>query len=245
MRSNNPALRKAFAQDYSQVSGQGMTVEGVMNKALISMIPLLLAASWAWGRSMAMQTPPMGLIIGASIVGFILAMVTVFKMAWSPITTPIYAGVEGLVLGSLSAYFEMAYPGVVFQAITLTFGLFAVALIAYRTGLIRVTNKFRMGLIMATGGIFVVYLVSMVMGFFGTGIPMIHESGPIGIGFSLVVLGIATLNLLLDFDLIERGTQAGFPKYMEWYAAFGLLVTLIWIYIEALKLMAKLRGSRR
>ncbi len=245
MRSNNPVLNKVFDKGYSQVAGQGMTVEGVMNKALLAMVPLLLAAAWGWGRSMALGVPPMGMLIGASIVGLILALVTTFKVTWSPITTPIYAGVEGLVLGILSAYFEMMYPGVVFQAIVLTFGLFSVALIAYRTGAIRVTDKLRAGIVMATGGIFVVYLISMLLGFFGMSVPMIHQGGPVGIIFSLVVLGIATMNLLLDFDMIERGVQQGFPKFMEWYAAFGLLVTLVWIYIEALKLMAKLRGSRR
>jgi len=145
-------------------------------------------------------------------------------------------------LGGISVYFEKTYPGIVKQAISLTFGTLFSLLLAYKSRLIRATENFKLGVVAATGGIAVLYLISMVMGFFGARMPFIHESGPFGIGFSVFVVVIAALNLVLDFDFIENGAEAGAPKYMEWYGAFGLMVTLIWLYLEILRLLAKLRS---
>ena len=160
-------------------------------------------------------------------------------------TTPLYAAFEGLLLGGLSLVFEARYPGIVINAVGLTLGTLAVLLLAYSSGLIRPSENFKLGVVAATGAVALLYFVSMVMGFFGKTIPFIHDSGPIGIGFSLFVVGLAALNLVLDFDFIERGAAMGAPKYMEWFGAFGLLVTLVWLYVEILRLLAKLQDRRR
>jgi uncharacterized YccA/Bax inhibitor family protein len=179
------------------------------------------------------------------IGGLIVALVTVFKKEWAPVTTPLYAAFEGVLLGAISLVFNQRYPGIVFNAVALTFGVLAALLLAYRSGVVRPTENMKLGIAAATGGIALVYLVSMGLGFFGKTMPYIHDSGPIGIGFSVVVVGIAALNLVLDFDFIERGAEVGAPKYMEWYGAFGLLVTLVWLYLEILRLLAKLQGKGR
>jgi uncharacterized YccA/Bax inhibitor family protein len=181
-------------------------------------------------------------MLGGLIGGFICAMVTVFKKEWSPVTAPVYALLEGLVLGGVSAMFELRYPGIGIQAVSLTFGTLLVLLLAYRSGLIQVTQKFRLGVVAATGGIAVFYLLEMVLGFFGIQFTSINGSGLIGIGFSLIVVAVAALNLVLDFDFIEQGVQSGAPKYMEWYGAFGIMVTLVWLYLEMLRLLSKLRS---
>jgi uncharacterized YccA/Bax inhibitor family protein len=179
---------------------------------------------------------------GGLIGGFVIALVTIFKKEWSPITAPVYALLEGLVLGGISAIFERSYPGVAIQAVGLTFGTLFVLLLAYKSGIVRATQGFKIGVIAATGGIAVFYLVEMVLNFFfHFQVPAINGSGPWGIVFSLFVVIIAALNLVLDFDLIESGVRMGAPKYMEWYGAFGLMVTLIWLYLEILRLLAKAR----
>ena len=185
-----------------------------------------------------------GLMIFGAIGGFIVAIVTIFKKNWAPITVPIYAILEGLFLGGISQIFEKQFPGIVTQAIILTLGILGALLIAYKTKLIKPTENFKLGVSAATGGIFLVYLINFIMGFFGSSIPMIHESGLMGIGFSIFVVIIAALNLVLDFDFIEQGVELGAPKYMEWYGAFGLMVTLIWLYLEILRLLAKLQSNR-
>jgi uncharacterized YccA/Bax inhibitor family protein len=204
----------------------------------------MATAAWTWrmflqSRDMADVAP---LMIVGLIGGLIFSMVTIFKKEWSPITAPIYALLEGLVLGGLSAVFDLRYPGIGIQAVSLTFGTLFVLLIAYSSGLIKVTQKFRLGIVAATGGIFVFYMLEMVLGFFGIQFNSINGSGLIGIGFSLIVVAIAALNLVLDFDFIEQGVQVGAPKYMEWYGAFGIMVTLVWLYIEILRLLSKLRS---
>jgi uncharacterized YccA/Bax inhibitor family protein len=171
-----------------------------------------------------------------------VAMVTVFKKEWSPVTAPLYALLEGLFLGGVSAMLDLRYPGIAVQAIGLTFGTLLVLLMAYSSGLIKVNDKMRLGIVAATGGIAIFYLVQMVMGFFGIHLIAINGSGPIGIGFSLFVCAIAAMNLVLDFDFIERGVNYGAPKYMEWYGAFGIMVTLVWLYLEILRLLSKLRS---
>jgi uncharacterized YccA/Bax inhibitor family protein len=176
--------------------------------------------------------------------GFALAMVTAFKREWAGVTTPLYATVEGLALGGISAVFEARYPGIVSQAVFLTFGTCGALLVAYRSGVIRATENFKLGVFAATGGIVLLYLLSFVLGLFGMQVPLVHSSGPLGIAFSLVVVAVAALNLVLDFDFIEQGAARGVPKYMEWYGAFGLLVTLVWLYLEMLRLLARLQERR-
>jgi len=224
-----------------EASQNVMTIPGTINKTAILLILALLTASFVWGRFFAGETNVMPFVLVGGIGGFILALVTVFKLNWCPITAPLYALLEGLFLGGISAMFEMQFPGIVIQAVGLTLGVTAAMLMMYRTGIIKPTAKFKAGIFAATGGIFLFYLISMVLGFFGVGVPLIHSSGPLGIGFSLVVVVIASMNLILDFDIIEQGSKRGAPKFMEWYGAFALMVTLVWLYIEILRLLSKLR----
>lgn len=221
-----------------------MTVNGTVHKTAILLGLLVITALFSWDKAYAATNPAelYPWLIGSLIAGLVVALITVFKKTAAPYTAPLYAVVEGVAMGILSAFFEMQFPGIVFQAVLLTFGVFFALLFAYRTGIIKATEKFKLGVTAATGGIFLVYLASMALGFFGVSIPLIHESGWVGIGFSLFVVVIAALNLVLDFDFIENGAERGAPKYMEWYAAFGLLVTLIWLYIELLRLLSKLRS---
>lgn len=221
-----------------------MTLGGTVNKTALLLLGLMATAFLSWNRAMNTQDPAtlMPLILVGALGGLVVALVTVFKKEWAPVTAPIYAVLEGLFLGILSAFFEAMYPGIVLQAVLLTFGTLASLLMAYKSGLIRATENFKLGVTAATGGIALIYLIGFVMSLFGSGIPYIHESGTVGIIFSLVVVVIAALNLVLDFDFIERGVEQGAPRYMEWYAAFGLLVTLIWLYLEILRLLSKLRS---
>ncbi len=236
-RSGNPALG---SQTFNVSSGTSstMTLEGSVNKTGIGLFLLMLSAYFTWNNTMP------GVMVFGAIGGFIVALVTIFKKHWSPITVPIYAILEGLFLGGISQIFEKQFPGIVTQAIILTLGILGALLIAYKSKLIKPTENFKLGISAATGGIFLVYLINFIMGFFGSSIPMIHESGLMGIGFSIFVVIIASLNLVLDFDFIEQGAEQGAPKYMEWYGAFGLMVTLIWLYLEILRLLAKLQSNR-
>jgi len=228
------------------VSGEAMTLTGTVNKTGILLICVVATAAWSWNRffhAPASDTvlPLVGI---GGIGGFILALVTIFKKEWSPITSPIYALLEGLALGGISALFELRYPGIAMQAVGLTFGTLFVLLLAYHSGLIPVTEKLKLGVVAATGGIAVFYLVEFVLGFVGVHFAAINGSGLLGIGFSVVVVIVAALNLVLDFDFIESGVSAGAPKYMEWYGAFGLIVTLVWLYLEILRLLAKLNSRK-
>ena len=242
-RSGNPALRDDTFRAAGRAFGQeAMTLQGTVNKTGICLLVLLAAAAFVWNMEPA--TASVFILLGL-VGGLVTALVTVFKKTAAPYTVPLYAAFEGLLLGGISAMYEQRYEGIVINAVALTFGTLAALLLAYRSGLVRATENFKLGIFAATGGICLVYLVSMVMGFFGRTIPYIHESGTIGIGFSLVVVVIAALNLVLDFDFIERGAEMGAPRYMEWVGAFGLLVTLIWLYLEMLRLLAKLQDRRR
>ncbi|SVB12169.1 uncharacterized protein METZ01_LOCUS165023 [marine metagenome] len=244
LRSGNPALSANTFTEIPRVVGQEvMTIGGTVNKTAMALAILFITATYVWGQGTA-GTLPMGLVWGGFIGGFIVAMVTVFKHAWAPYTTPLYAAFEGAALGGISFIFEQQYPGIVSQAIFLTFGTLGALLVAYRSGIIKATENFKLGVAAATGGIFLVYLLSFIVGFFGVEVPLIHSSGTFGILFSLFVVVIAALNLVLDFDFIEEGAERGAPKYMEWYGAFGLLVTLIWLYLEILRLLAKLQSRR-
>jgi uncharacterized YccA/Bax inhibitor family protein len=246
MRSGNPALTADTFEQFRAIPGvEQMTIGGTVNKTALSLAILMITATYTWNGA-ATGNPTIGpLVIGSMVGGFIVAIVTVFKQTWAPYTTPLYAALEGIVLGAISAIFELRYPGIVSQAVFLTFGTLAALLLAYRSGLIKATENFKLGIVAATGGIALLYLLSFVLGFFGVSIPLIHSSGPWGILFSGFVVVIAALNLVLDFDFIERGVERGAPKYMEWYGAFGLLVTLIWLYLEILRLLAKLQDRRR
>lgn len=251
MRSGNPTLKESTFLDLASGSvvsrdGEAMTLNGTVNKTGFLLLLTVLTAAFAWTQALGPDgapAPGFGIYVwGGAIGGFVIAMVTVFKKAWSPVTAPLYALVEGFFLGAISAVFEMRFPGIVMQAVMLTFGTLFALLFAYRSGLIRATENFKLGVVAATGGIALVYLASIALSFFGIRIPMIHESGLVGIGFSLFVVVVAALNLVLDFDLIETGVEQGAPKYMEWYGAFGLMVTLIWLYVEFLRLLSKLQS---
>jgi uncharacterized YccA/Bax inhibitor family protein len=222
--------------------GETMTLSGAVNRTILLLVLLVFSASWTW-RIFYAQGPQAitGWIWAGVLGGLGVAVLTVFKPAWSPALAPAYAVVEGLAIGGISAFFEARFPGIVIQAVILTFGTLFALLLAYRSGLIRATENFKLGVISATGAIFFVYMIAFFgRALFGWRMPFIHESSPIGIAFSVFVVIIAALNLVLDFDFIEKGDGKA-PKYMEWYAAFGLLVTLVWLYLEILRLLAKTR----
>lgn len=245
IKSGNPALGAETFNKVQRTPGITMTIQGAVNKSMMLLILLVCGAGYAWHEAASSEEAfrqMAGYLIPLLIAGLVIALVTVFFKKFSPYTAPFYAVIEGVLLGIISLMAEMRFPGIVMQAVGLTMGVFFSLLIAYKSRMIKATENFKLGVAAATGGIFVIYLVSFVLGFFGMNIPYIHESGLIGIGFSLFVVVIAALNLVLDFDFIEQGAASGAPKYMEWYSAFGLLVTLIWLYIEILNLLMKLRG---
>jgi uncharacterized YccA/Bax inhibitor family protein len=255
MRSGNPALKESTFLDLGTGAvvsrdGGAMTLNGTVNKTGILLLLAVLTAAFAWNQSITVDAaglktvaPGMiGYVLGGAIGGLVLALITVFKKTWAPVTAPLYALVEGFFLGAISAMYEIRFDGIVFQAVLLTFGTLFALLMAYRSGLIKATENFKLGVVAATGGIALVYLATIVLGFFNINIPLIHESGIVGIGFSLFVIVIAALNLVLDFDFIESGVEQGAPKYMEWYGAFGLIVTLVWLYLEFLRLLSKLNS---
>ena len=255
----NPALNeKTFAPerlrtiDPTRMEGgvidegwrERMTLDGVVVRSL-TLFPILLVTGYFGWQAVdkgdgAVAFP--GWLLIAVLGGLGVAILTIFKPHLSRFTAPLYAAIEGLVLGAISAVYESAYDGIVLQAVMLTAGVFLLMLTLFSKRIITVDDKFRRGVMMATGAIFLVYMITLVLNLFGSSVPYIHDSGPVGILFSLVVVGIASANLLLDFDLIEKGIQAGAPKWMEWYAAFGLLVTLVWLYLELLRLLSKLRS---
>ncbi|MBL7014471.1 MAG: Bax inhibitor-1/YccA family protein [Candidatus Marinimicrobia bacterium] len=240
LRSGNPALKAStFKQHLVSATEGSMSISGTVNKTGFSLLLVIMAASITWNNP-----TQWGLVIFGLVVGIIAAILTITKPKMGYVSVPIYALSQGLVLGAISRMFELQYPGIAVQAIFLTFGTLGALLLAYKSGLIKVTENFKLGIVAATGGVAIVYLINFVMGFFGSGIGVIHSSSNFGILFSLLVVGIAALNLVLDFDFIEEGAEMGAPKYMEWYGAFGLLVTLIWLYLELLRLLAKLQDRR-
>jgi uncharacterized YccA/Bax inhibitor family protein len=240
-RSNNPVLKEsAFSGQIA--TGQSMTIQGTVNKTGVLLLCVVVAAAYTWGLSHS-DTPEAAYpwMIGGAIGGLVMALVTIFKKQWSPLTAPIYALLEGLFLGGISAVFERSYPGVAIRAVALTFATLFVLLMAYKFGIVRATRGFKLGVIAATGAIFVVYLISTIASlFFHTQFSFIYGNSPLSIGISLVVVVIAALNLIIDFDMIETGARMGAPRYMEWYGAFGLMVTLIWLYTEILRLLGKI-----
>lgn len=249
MKSSNPALMSNTFSGFGLVSENNtMSVRGTVNKTAILLLLAFLPAMWVWksffnagGHAATAQT---WMIVGL-IGGLIFSIATIVKRNWAPITAPLYAVTEGLFLGAISAVFEAAYPGLVMQAVSLSMATLLVMLVAYQTGIIRATDNFKLGVVAATGGIALVYFVSIILGFFGVNVPFITGSGWFSILFSVFVVVIAALNFIIDFDFIEQGARNGVPKYMEWYGAFALMVTLVWLYLEILRLLAKLNDRGR
>ena len=247
-KTSNPVFKeRVFAQDYRSASDV-MTVNGTVNKTALMLLLVIAGALFTWNKffdvvssnpEAAMSAVAPWLLVGG-IGGFITVLITVFRPQSSGISAPIYAVFEGLLLGGISAIFEMQYPGLVMRAVALTMAVFAAMLFLYRSGIIKVTRKFMMGVFAATAGIALVYLVSFIGSFFGMNTSFLYGNSNLSIGISLVVVAVAALNLVLDFSFIERASESGAPKYMEWYGAFGLMVTLIWLYLEILRLLSKL-----
>lgn len=221
-----------------------MTLQGTVNKSAFFLALAIFTAVMTWNSVKENPAAAMPWVIGGAIIGFIFALITCFKREWAAVTGSAYALAEGVFLGGISAMYEAQFHGLVLQAVLLTFGVFLALLAVYTMRLVKVTDKLRLGIFAATGAIGLVYLATIILGFFHIEIPYIHGSGAIGIGFSVAVVIIAAMNLLLDFDMIEQGVVQGAPKYMEWYAAFGLLVTLVWLYLEILRLLSKITGRR-
>jgi uncharacterized YccA/Bax inhibitor family protein len=251
MRSGNPVLNdRTFARHVDLTGEDRMTLMGTVHKTAFLLILLVATASATWKMVMTVNAEGQlvaapglyGYMIGGAIGGLIFALITAFKPKWAPVTAPIYAALQGLFIGAISAFAESRFPGIVLQAVGLTFGTLFALLGAYRSGLIKATENFKLGVCAATGGIMLIYMATFILGMLGVQIPFIHGSGLFGIGFSAFVVVIAALNLVLDFDFIENGADNGAPKYMEWVGAFGLMVTLVWLYIEILHLLMKLRS---
>jgi uncharacterized YccA/Bax inhibitor family protein len=227
-----------------------MTVQGAVGKTALLLAILSATAIFSWNAVSSNSLPPALLGISA-IGGLIVAMITTFSPKSAPVTAPIYAALEGVFLGAVSRAIEMvpqfpkSYHGIAFQAVILTCGVTFMMLFAYQTRLIRVTEKLRSGILIATGALCLFYLVTMLMSLFGARMPMIFGPSPLGIGLSVLVVGLAAFNLLLDFDFIEQAAYSGAPKYMEWYGAFGLMVTLVWLYMEILRLLMLIAASQR
>ena len=246
MQTNNPVFGRAFSQPgrFAATGRKTMTVSGTIDKAAILFFVLLLGATYSWNQFYAFDetaVAPGSLMTTGLIIGLIAAFATIFKPRWAPVSAVIYAGAEGLLLGSLTAMVNAYAPGLAIQAVLLTLGVLLTMLALYRFRIIRVTQKLRAGIISATGGIFIFYMIMMVMSFFGVQPAFMYNASPLGLGISLIIIGVAAFNLLLDFDFIERAGGQGLPGYMNWYAAFGLMVTLIWLYIEILNLLSRLR----
>ena len=242
MRSANPALNKNTFRNARRASGESsMTIDGTVNKTALSLLFLMTSAIYTWNN------PQIGLALfwPVTIFTFILLLITILNKKAAPFTVPLYCLAEGAVLGAISAIVDSMYPGIANQAIALTFGILAALLFLYKSNLIAATENFRLGVFSATFGILIVYVLNLILSFFGVSfMGPLFGNGLTGILFSLFVVGIASMNLVLDFDFIESGAEQGAPKYMEWYGAFGLMITLIWLYVEILNLLMKLRSRR-
>ncbi len=251
MATSNPAFSQDIFAGYNQVYGVPRstvtTVQGTMAKTFLLLAIMSATALWSF-YAVASDQLQLGVIPVAGIAGFILAMVTIFKPAVAPWTSPVYAAMEGVFLGAISQIVELrygkVYPGIALQAVMLTAGTLLLMIFLYANRIIRVTDRLKSGVIMATGALCLFYFLSMILTLFGVTVPFLFSSSPIGIGFSLFVVGLAAFNLLLDFDFIDEAAQRQMPKYMEWYGAFGLMVTLVWLYLEMLRLLSKLANNR-
>ncbi|MBW8015561.1 MAG: Bax inhibitor-1/YccA family protein [Planctomycetes bacterium] len=249
MRTANPAFRGGIF-DITATDEKTMTINGTVGKTAILLAFIAASGYWTWNIFSNEADPAIGaqkvmpMLIGGLIGGLIFGIITHFKLTWAPVTAPLYALCEGLLLGAISAMFNKQYPGIALQAIVLTMGTLAVLLVAYRSGLIKATENFKLGVVAATGGIFILYFISFIVNIFGGTVPFISGNGPLSIGLSVVIVIIAALNLVLDFDFIEHAAETNTPKYMEWYGAFALTVTLVWLYLEILRLLAKLQSRK-
>jgi len=251
LATGNPAFSKEAFAGYDQVYGTtrpvAMTVQGTVGKTFALLAILSATALWSW-NAMLNGEISWGVLPAAAIGGTVLALITIFKPSLAPWTAPIYAAFEGVFLGMISNVIQYQlgkqYPGIALQAVSLTCATLFCMLFFYTTGLIKVTQKLKAGVIAATGAVCLVYFVSIVMSMFGRTVPFLNEASPVGIGISLVIVGIAAFNLLLDFDFIDYGVRMEAPRSMEWYAAFGLILTLVWLYLEMLRLLQKLQDRR-
>jgi len=246
-KSGNPTLsEKIFNKSMATHTDNTMTVRGTLNKFSFLLVMVIASASYVWHLFENRQDISL-FIVGGAIGGLIIAIVLAFKPVWSGYLAPLYALLEGLFVGGISAYINEAmadsYPNIVMQAVVLTFGVAISMFLLYNFRVIKATERFKSVVMTATMGIAFFYLIAFVLSFFNIDIPFLHQGGWMGIGFSLFVVAIAALNLIMDFDRIEQGSEMGAPKFMEWYGAFGLMVTIVWLYIEILRLLSKL-GSR-
>ncbi|WP_060204964.1 Bax inhibitor-1/YccA family protein [Sporosarcina koreensis] len=243
MRSANPSFGENTFKGLRSEKGAAMTIQGTVNKTFILFLLICATAVFTWHQYFSGNDIQAWLWIGL-LGGFIVALITIFAKRAAPYTAPLYALLEGLAIGGISAMFESQFEGITTQAILLTLGTLFSLLLVYRSGLIKVTENFKLGVVVATGAIFFVYLADFILRFFGMEVPFIHETGLVGILISVAIVVVAALNLVLDFDFIEKGTEQQAPKYMEWYGAFGLMVTLVWLYFEILRLLSKIRSNR-
>lgn len=240
--SNNPVLKeKTFQQAHQLEYTETMTMNGVIGKMAFLLAMVLAAAVYSWGQ-FAKGENVMPLVLGGAIGGLIIGLVINFKKEWSPYLAPAYALAQGLFLGAISAFYGSLYDGIVLQAVGITIATFIAMLVLYRARIIRATEKFKAVIFTATAGIAVFYLIAFGLGFFNIRIPFLHEGSMVGIIFSLVVTVVAALNLILDFDMIENGVAQGAPKFFEWFGSFALLVTLVWLYMEVLRLLSKVNS---
>jgi len=242
--ASNPMLNRAFENVSAGSSSGMMTFNGFLNKSFFLLLLVIIPAGLIWNEfdKTGDISKVMTWMIGGAIAGFVLALLTVFIKKIAMFTAPLYAVAQGLFLGGISAFTNAMYPGIVLQAVLLTLTILLMMLFLYRTGIIKPTAKFMMGVAAATGAVALVYLASFVLGFFSIQIPLIHSNGWFGIGFSVVVIVIAAMNLIVDFAMVEEGVRNGAPKFIEWYSAFALMVTLVWLYLEILRLLSKLRS---
>lgn len=232
---SNPVLNEKTLnkiQDFGAT--EKMTMEGTINKSGILILLTVAGAYIGW------NTPSPFMLIGSFIATLVLVLLISFKPERAAYLSQPYALMEGMILGTISSMYSVLHPGIVSNALILTISCLALMLGLYRFKIIRVTEKLKSVIMGATLAICATYVISMIMGFFGSSIPMIHESSPMGIGFSVLVVGVAAFNLLLDFDFIEQAYQRGAPKYMEWYGGFALLVTIVWLYLEIIRLLSKM-----
>ncbi len=244
IKTSNPALNANTFENRIAIGSEAMTLQGTVNKTGFLLFCAAATAAWTWWVARTQPAAVALCLWGGLVGGLVFALVTIFKKEWAPVTAPIYALCEGLALGGISVFLNQVYSGIVLQALGLTAAVTAVMLLLYKSGVIRATPKFTVGVIAATGGIFLLYMIDLVMGFFGHHLSVLYSNGPWGIAISVFIVMVAALNLILDFDFVETGVYAGAAKYMEWYGAFGIMVTLVWMYIEILHLLANIRSQR-
>lgn len=243
-KTSNPALNARTFENRESIGGESMTLQGTVNKTGFLLFCAIATAAWTWWLARTQPEAVALCLWGGLIGGLVFALITTFKKEWAPVTAPIYALCEGLALGGISEVLNRAYPGIALQAIGLTGAVTAVMLLLYTSGLVRATPKFTVGVIAATGGIFLFYMIGFLMGFFGHHVSLLYSNGPWGIAISVFIVIVAALNLILDFDFIETGVYSSAAKYMEWYGAFGVMVTLVWMYVEILHLLSLIRSQR-